>query len=150
MAFIPENANWYLAQIVLEITVQGEAQNVIHINYLLIEAGSPEEAYAKALHLGKQHETTYPNPKKQEVNIHFRGLRNLNVIYKALEDGAEILYEQRIGVDSDEISEMIRPKEMLAVFQPMQAGSGPDYASEEVVREARTLMESGGQHHPHR
>lgn len=143
MAFIPQHANWYLAQIVVEIIVEDETQNAIHVNYLLIQAGSPEEAYAKALQLGTQHESTYRNPKGQEVVLRFRGLRNLNVIYEALEDGTELLYEEKIGVPSNEVSKLIRPKKLLAVFQPIQRRRGPNFASEEVVREARALMKSG-------
>jgi hypothetical protein len=43
MAFIPKAAIWYIAQVVLEITVEGETRNVVHIDYMLIRADSPEE-----------------------------------------------------------------------------------------------------------
>ncbi len=48
MAYIPKDAEWLLAQHVEEIRVQGRKRNVVHINYVLIEAKTPEDAYRKA------------------------------------------------------------------------------------------------------
>jgi len=104
MAFIPKDAVWYIAQVVLEITVEGEAQNVVHINYLLVRAGSPEEAYEKALRLGAEHETTYRNEAKKEVRVLFRGLRDLTVVYEGLEHGAELLYEEKVSVSQEALA----------------------------------------------
>jgi hypothetical protein len=86
-----------IAQLVLEITVEDEVRNVVHIDYLLVRADSPEEAYEKAQRLGSEHETTYLNKDNKEVRIRFRGLRNLNVIYDDLEHGADLLYEEKLG-----------------------------------------------------
>ena len=36
MAFIPRDAIWYIAEVVLEITVEGATENVVHIDYLLV------------------------------------------------------------------------------------------------------------------
>ena len=52
MGDIPENAKWYLADIVQEITVEDDPHNVVHTNLVLIRADSPEEAYQKAMELG--------------------------------------------------------------------------------------------------
>lgn len=54
MAYIPENAKWYVAELVEEITVVGEPLNVVHKNLVLVRAGSPQEAYDKALALGRE------------------------------------------------------------------------------------------------
>jgi hypothetical protein len=51
MGFVPEGAEWYLAQVVIEFVVEGDARNVVHVNYLLVRAQSPDEAYQKALRL---------------------------------------------------------------------------------------------------
>jgi hypothetical protein len=52
MGYIPEDAKWYLAEIVEEITVEEDSRNVVHRNLHLIRADSPEEAYRKAIELG--------------------------------------------------------------------------------------------------
>ena len=46
----------------------------------------------------------------------FRGLKNLHVIYEALEDGSEILFEEHQAVSEAELKKMIRPRHMLNVF----------------------------------
>lgn len=40
MAYIPENAKWYLAAVVEEITVEGDERKVVHKNYVLIRGNS--------------------------------------------------------------------------------------------------------------
>jgi hypothetical protein len=139
MAFIPRGAIWYIAEVVLEITVEGATQNVVHINYLLVRAESPEDAYEKALRLGAEHETTYLNDDKKEVEIFFRGLRNLTIIYEPLEHGAELLYEEKLGLSKEAIDGLVQPRERLSVFKPIEKSLGPDYASAEILREARKL-----------
>jgi hypothetical protein len=49
MGFIPEGAEWYLAEIVEEITVEGVKGSDIHINLVLIHAKTPDEAHQKSL-----------------------------------------------------------------------------------------------------
>ncbi|HEY2588764.1 MAG TPA: DUF4288 domain-containing protein [Tepidisphaeraceae bacterium] len=63
MAYIPDNARWYLADIVLELVIEGDSRNVVHTNLLLIEAASPEQAYEKALALARAGEHSYTKPK---------------------------------------------------------------------------------------
>lgn len=81
MAYIPKNARWYLADVVLEHAVEGDPRNVVHVNLHLIEAESPERAYQKAIALGQASEQVYANPDGREVRVTFRGLRDLNVIH---------------------------------------------------------------------
>jgi hypothetical protein len=120
MAFIPRDAIWYIAEVVLEITVEGATQNIVHINYLLVRADSPEDAYEKALRLGAEHERTYLNGDNKEVIISFRGLRNLTVVYESLEHGAELLYEEMLGMKEEAIDALVQPKDRLSVFKPME------------------------------
>jgi hypothetical protein len=47
MGFIPKDARWYWADLILEFTIEGDDRNVVHINTHLIEADSPEQAYQK-------------------------------------------------------------------------------------------------------
>ena len=144
MAFIPKDAKWYVAQIVVEFTVAGDPRNAVHINYLLVRADSPSEAYEKALRLGSDHETTYLNPDMKQVKARFHGLRDLNVVYEDLAHGAELLYEEKVALNQEEIGQLVRPIESLAVFKGIQKSEGPDYSSGEVVREAKRLLESSG------
>jgi hypothetical protein len=45
--YIPKSAKWYLAEIVQQITVEGDSRNVVHTNLVLVRADSPEDAYQK-------------------------------------------------------------------------------------------------------
>lgn len=116
MPYIPPNAKWYLADMVEEITIEDESDNIVHINLVLVRADSPDEAYQKALELGKESEISYFNTDGKSVRIIFRGLRDLNVIHEELEHGAELLYEEKIGLSDVEIRTLIRPKEVFNVF----------------------------------
>ena len=77
MAYIPKDARWYLADIVLEHTIEGDARNLVHVNIHLIAADSPDQAYEKAMMLGRESEQTYTNTVGREVRVTFRGLRDL-------------------------------------------------------------------------
>ncbi len=125
MAYIPPNAKWYLATLVQEITVAGDARNIVHKNLILIRANSPEEAYETAHKLGKESEVSYENPNGRVVRIEYRGLNQLNVIYDELEHGAEISFEEVVGMSSDQIQALLRPKEEMDVFLPIEPSSGP-------------------------
>ncbi|MGH9648306.1 MAG: DUF4288 domain-containing protein, partial [Bryobacteraceae bacterium] len=113
MSFVPEDAKWYLARLVEQITVEGDPRNVVHTNLVLVRADSPEEAYPKALDLGAQGETTYDNPQGRRVKIAFRGLHDLDVICDPLEHGAELEFRQRLDMDETAIEKWICPKEEL-------------------------------------
>jgi hypothetical protein len=138
MAYVPADAKWFIAEIVEEITVEGDQRNIVHVNFNLIRADSPEEAYAKSLELGKQCDTEYENSAAKRVQIRFRGLRNLTVMYDELEHGAELMYEERIAVPGDELEKCVRGKEQLDVFipwKPPDFTKAPDYASKDIMDE---------------
>jgi hypothetical protein len=125
----PTDTKWYLAEIIEETTVEGEPNNVVHVNWVLIRAHSPDEAYEKAIEQGG-YGSSYLNPKGQMVRSTFRGLRGLDVIHDDLEDGAEITYEKKVGMPEDEITAMITPKDQLEVFlptDPTPEPGRPDY-----------------------
>ena len=135
MGFIPENAKWYLADIVQEITVEGDPRNVVHTNCVLIHADSPEEAYEKALVLGKESETSYENIDRKSVTFRFRGLRDLNVIHDELKHGCELSYSEEIGMSEAEIEKWISSKEELGVFAPIRPSRGPDYGDGAITKD---------------
>jgi hypothetical protein len=60
-----------------------------------VHAAEPETAYQKVLSWGHKGETSYENPAGQ---IKFRGISNLIVVIDPIEDGAELMFEERIGV----------------------------------------------------
>ena len=95
MAYIPPDAKWYIADVVMQIRVDGDPRTLVHINTLLVRADSPDEAYEKALDLGRGQDSIYENPEGREVSITFRGLQDLNVIHDPLEHGAELCYAER-------------------------------------------------------
>lgn len=135
MGFIPKNAKWYLADLVEEVRVAGERRNVVHTNWTLIRADSPEEAHKEAIALGKGGNTQYKNLDGKTVTIRFRGINELNVIHDELEHGAEIGFSENIGVSEKKIKGWIPLKRRLGVFAPMRPVEGPDYVSAEIMRE---------------
>lgn len=135
MGFIPEDARWYLAEIILELVIEGEPRNLVQFNTHLVEADSPDQAYEKTLALGSRAEHEYPNTDGKLVRVVFRGLRELNVIHDALEDGAELAYSETAGVPEEQLCGWITPKEQLAVFAPIEPRtSGPNYMPESVMK----------------
>jgi hypothetical protein len=118
MGYIPRNAKWYLADLVVEFRVEGESDNLVHYNLTLVRADSPEEAYSKALVFGSHHESSYKNPEGKQVQAVFRGLRSLLVVCDELEDGAELLYEERRGLTEEQITATLADKAALDVFVP--------------------------------
>jgi hypothetical protein len=71
----------------------------------------------------------------------FRGLRNLNVIHDALEDGAELIYSESIAVSEEQLRGWVTPKEQLGVFAPIASKQdGPNYMPESVMR----MLEDAG------
>ncbi|MGC2417060.1 MAG: DUF4288 domain-containing protein [Candidatus Acidiferrales bacterium] len=129
---------WYLAELIMEITVSGAARNVVHRNLTLVRARSADEAHEKAVGFGYKAETTYDNPAGQQVLIAFRGLGSLEEMYEPLEDGAELTFEEFVSVPREEIESWIPPKEKLSAFGPPKPGRehDPDYRSAELMRKA--------------
>jgi hypothetical protein len=136
MAHVPKDAEWFLADLVQEIRVAGSRRNIVHINYVIIRARSPEAAYARALSIGKRSEMSYENLDGKKVTIRFRGLGNLDAIYDPLGDECEIMYREKLGVTEKGIRKMVRPKRQLEVFMPIRERLGrPDFSSQEVMNE---------------
>ena len=135
MGYIPKDAKWYLADIVLEINIEDDPRKVVHTNLVLVRADSPEEAYQKAIELGTANEASWENIDRKRVTFRFRGLRNLNVIlFGKLEHGVELIYGENIGMDEAAIQKWVTPKEELGVFLPIESSTGPDYRSGDFVK----------------
>ena len=126
--FIPKDARWYLADVVMEHRIEAEPRNVVHVNTHLIEADNPDVAYEKALTRGRDAEHEYKNTDHRLVQVVFRGLRELNVIHERLEDGAEIMYSEETGVSEEQLRKWAKPRDRLGVFAPLRNKlDGPNY-----------------------
>jgi uncharacterized protein DUF4288 len=117
MPYIPPNRHWYIAELVMQFDIAGEADTLVHVDVKLISADSPDQAFAKAEQMGRDGEVAYQNTDHKHVLIKFRGLRDLFLIYDELGDGAELLYEERPAIRENEIAAMIKQKSALAVFR---------------------------------
>ena len=129
------NVKWYLAELVEEIQIDGEDENVVHNNLVLIHADSPEEAYKKAMARGSAINDTYEISPGKKVVSTFRGLSDLNPILDELEDGATIAYEELTDLSEEEISDMVTEKDLLGAFQLDDVESSSNNAAlEEAIR----------------
>jgi hypothetical protein len=135
MGSVPKDAEWYLAEIVEELTVADDPRNVVWRNLILIHANSPDDAYEQALSLGRSGDTEYLNPAGKLVTSRFRGLSFLDVIHDPLEHGAELMFQSNVGITPDNLQKLLLSKEELPLFRPITRLDGPDVASGEVVHE---------------
>ncbi len=134
MAYIPNDAEWYLADLIVEIRVEDDPRSVVHINTVLVKACSPDDAYDKALQLGEQQVgESYLNPAGKKVEMRFVGLKDLSVIYEKLEHGAELFFAETSGMSPEDVVAMTRRKEALSVFADIEPSTGPDYSSGKIA-----------------
>jgi catechol 2,3-dioxygenase-like lactoylglutathione lyase family enzyme len=132
--------NWYLADLVVRFDVQDDPRGVVHINRCLIEAHDAEEAFVKAMALGKEYDQQYPNPAGKEVRGRFLGLFDLLEIYEPLEDGSEIAYEERIGVSDLEARRLVSTRDQLGVFRKEFPSAPPDYSAADIIHEVDDIL----------
>jgi hypothetical protein len=112
----PRGDRWYLADLVTEFIIAGKRGSVVHADLVLVEASSPDQAYERAMLLGKERERTYMNTDGDAVVTEFRGLRNLTALHGELENGTELAYEQFDGLEEQAISSLVSSRENLGVF----------------------------------
>lgn len=144
MGYVPKDARWFVAELIVEIKIDGNPRNVVHINTVLVNADSPEHAYQRANELGATYNSTTENESGHAVHTSFLGLRDLFVMYDEPVHGAEVFYEEKVGVEQAELSTFIRGKESLTVFIPWEPPSDntPDYAVGRIVRDMREELGS--------
>jgi len=142
MGYIPEGSEWFVAEVVMEITVRGATRNVVHRNLTLIGATDPETAFQKAVSCGQKREVSYDNPSGQLVEIKFKGVSRLDVIIDPLEDGAELTFEESTSVTAEEIARWIPPKERLEAFKKplFNKRFDPDYRSGAILDRVSALI----------
>jgi|SRR5579872_4452713 len=135
MSFVPKDAEWYVAELVEELIVADDPRNAVWRNLTLVQANSPDEAYEKALDLGRSGDTEYLNSAGKLVTIRFRGLSFLDVVHDPLEHGAELMFQSNVGISAEGLRELLRSKEELQVFRPISSLDGPDVVSRDIISE---------------
>jgi hypothetical protein len=84
----------------------------VHENLRLIRARSREEAYRKAVRLGR---SGFPS-RTHGGKWRFVGISMLLPVYEPLEDGSEILWQDRGEMSVARIRAMVKAKKELSVF----------------------------------
>jgi hypothetical protein len=133
MGYIPKDAKWYVADLIIEMRIAEESRSLIHINTVLVRADSPDDAHEKALELGRQHEHTYLNTDDRTVSVVCRGLGELNVLHDDLEHGAELIYCERVGLSEEQIRGLVKSKGQLGVFAAREPATGLNYMPKSVM-----------------
>ncbi|PZV16780.1 MAG: hypothetical protein DCF22_04550 [Leptolyngbya sp.] len=142
MTAIPNNEKWYIAELVMECQTEDEPRNVVHVNILLVQANSSEDAFVKAEQLGRESEHFYLNPNSKVVTWIYRGLRDLMVIDDELEHGAELMFEEEIGISEEDVQAMLSQKSQLNVFRPHKPRDAdfPSYGSKDILDEVDRMI----------
>jgi hypothetical protein len=115
--------DWYIASYIHRFIVIGEDNEDLKKRFLawkntiIIKAKSPDEAYKKAIKIGKQGCKPYTNTDGERVRFVFEGLTTLLPIYEDLEDGAEILWAEHKNRSLKKIRRWIKSKKELEVFE---------------------------------
>ncbi len=142
MVYIPKDAKWYVAELVMECRIDGESRNVVHINIVLVRADSPKDAFEKAEQLCREGEHSSLNLTNQKIIWSYHGLRDLNVIHDELEHGAELMFEEKTDVSEDAIQNMITAKSQLNIFRPheWEDSSKPGYGLKEIMEKVLRVV----------
>lgn len=119
--------NWYLADLVLRVTLDDGSRRV-EISTCLVEARDADEAYDKALALGR------------EAEGEFVGLHDLTAVVEPLGDGAEIAWQARPDADAERL---VARREELGVFG---ASPPPDEAGGAAAVDLRPPRVAGIHH----
>ncbi len=131
---------WYLAEEVLEIRVEGDPRNVVHVNTRLLQAKDGEHAYARATEFGQEATDDYLNPDGHRVTITFRGIREIVEMQEDLTDGGEIRWEESVNVSERKLRSMVRRVDEVAAVKAFEPVDHPDYRCGEVVAEAMAQL----------
>src|SRR4051794_12837472 len=142
MSYVPDDVEWFLAEIIMEITVEGDDRNVVHNNWTLVRANSADDAFKRAIELGEAQANEHVNPEGKTVRFAFRGLKDLHVIYDELEHGSEVLFEETVSVEETQLQRLLKPKDRLSAFIPHAPGRRkgvPDYGAKGVVEKLEQM-----------
>lgn len=117
---------WYVAVVLMRFEWDDEDKTnpnrrcLAWENQILITAGSPEEAYDKALEHGRLHEEGKAwdsRNKAREGHWRFEGLTSLLAVYDEPSDGSEITWTQHESRSVRKVESWAKSKDELEVFQ---------------------------------
>jgi len=80
MSDSPENARWFIAELIEELILSGNVRNVVHRNTRVIFADSHQDAFEKALALSTEHESSYLNQKHDAPQTRYWCFHELNLL----------------------------------------------------------------------
>jgi hypothetical protein len=80
MSDSPENARWFIAELIEELILSGNVRNVVHRKTRVIFADSHQDAFEKALALSTEHETSYINQKHDAPQTRYWCFHELNLM----------------------------------------------------------------------
>jgi hypothetical protein len=115
MNSVEEKLTWYVAVLVVVCHVDDNAtvDPLLELQFKLIKAKDAEEAYDRAMQLGKQEGCEYKNEEGEKVSWVFQGLHDLQEISSdTIEHGTEV-FSRMMRKQSDS---MLYQKEKLTVF----------------------------------
>ena len=121
-----KKGNWYIVKIIqkCDSVERDENQDLRRVttwgNYHLIKADSPEDAFDKAVIIGKEGEFKFTNDVGLEMEWIFVGIGDLLPIYEdAIEDGIEIMWTDYGFISNRRAQRMVSSKdELLKDFKP--------------------------------
>jgi hypothetical protein len=125
MSNSPETARWYVAELTEEVTLEGDAQNVVHKKTRVIFADSAEDAYGKALAMITEHEVGYLNEHHKAIRTRFWGLRELTLSNEDM-DRAGMLPESRVGSARRRNATGLSPEQQFALLISAKPGALPN------------------------
>jgi len=117
---IKNNGDWFLADIVERAEAVGKDKTnpnrrcLTWVNTVLVQAESLEEAYDKAMKIGrKNYSTRYKAASGRTVSWKTLGISSLMPIYEDIEDGAEISFTNKGYISARSSEAMIKSKKKI-------------------------------------
>ena len=108
---------WYAARIAMQCLVGENDLGPWNVDEQIrvLEAGTHDEAYDKAVRLGQQEEHEYLNPYDQRVRWVFLGVSDLEqILADRIEDGTEITY---LWHETYDLSQFTKDRSDTTIFQ---------------------------------
>jgi hypothetical protein len=108
-----EDSRWYIAVLVLECEINGEARPKPDLQFRLVEAPDHEVAHGRALELGSQAKHSYRNSDSEEVTWSFRGLADLTEVLDGVPRRGTEVYSTR---SRRTVADLVKPREKLTAY----------------------------------
>ena len=126
---------WYVSEIIVQCSVGAtKRKSLLYERQIKIfKAGNSEDAYKRALKLGKQENFSYRNTLNQIVHWKFIALVELDVLDEKPKDGSEIYY----SISRRKPKNEIKNKKDLSVFWCERNKSKPAI---KLVKESKYLF----------